>query len=237
MSIATIWLGCNTLIYFFSEKHFLKSENLETKNPWRNKVAMLWMGIFLLHVLGLMWTENMDYAIGDLKTKVPLLFIPFMLAYLPRLRRKEIRILLWFFVASTLFSIFTCLLVYWGVVNIEFNDVRKITVLFITKVSHIRFEFDHYYQPIVALVILHRRMNAPTWIVVSCALPMLYFLLVIQSMTGILIGAALLAMWMLYRVLGIQNSNQKLAGTRNLLRCCCRRCLGKCFLCQQLFSS
>jgi hypothetical protein len=46
----------------------------------RNKPAMVLMSLYLLHLIGLLYTSDWSYAFKDLRTKVPIVIIPLFLA-------------------------------------------------------------------------------------------------------------------------------------------------------------
>ena len=199
MSIGTIWLACNTVMFFIVERWVLPDEDFKTRNPFKNKVALALMGIYLLHVFALFYSENLVYGFNDLRIKVPLLVIPFMLAYLPRLNTKEERIILQFFIAAVLFSILTCLMVYWNWVEIPYENIRQITVIFITRVSHIRLSLVVILAVLVVMY-LWKRHCVSSWLLLTI-IPMLYFIVVVQSVTGMIIMALVLGYYLLYEMM------------------------------------
>ena len=75
---------------------------------WRNKAAVLLVAFYLLHVVGLLWTTDIQYAMKDLRVKLPILVMPFVLASMPSLDRKRFDLILNVYVLSvfvaTLFS-------------------------------------------------------------------------------------------------------------------------------------
>ena len=72
-----------------------------------NKLYWLLVAFFLLHVIGIFWSENLDYAFHDLRVKVPLFVIPTMIVARPLKYRKDFHIVLSAFLASVL--IVTCI--------------------------------------------------------------------------------------------------------------------------------
>ena len=68
---------------------------------FRNKVALAIASIYLMHLIGLIYTSDFTYAIKDLRVKFPLLVIPFMFATFPKLKKEETRALIYIFAAAT----------------------------------------------------------------------------------------------------------------------------------------
>ena len=60
------------------------------------------VGIWLLHVIGLLWTQDFHEGIKDLRIKLPLLFLPVVLSGSGSLQAKQFKVLLWLFIAAVL---------------------------------------------------------------------------------------------------------------------------------------
>ena len=72
----------------------------------RNRSLIVLSSLFFLHLIGLLYTQNFDYAFHDIRIKLPILVFPvFSAPFLP-LKRKEWLWLLHFFVASVVFVSF-----------------------------------------------------------------------------------------------------------------------------------
>ena len=67
---------------------------------WKNKAAVVLTGVYLIHLLGLLWTEDFDYASNDLRIKLPLLSMPIVLSTMPKLNKLQWRLVLFTFIAS-----------------------------------------------------------------------------------------------------------------------------------------
>src|SRR5690554_1498265 len=75
MSLGTICLAANLLF------------KADFKNYWKRwKTNFVFWFVFLLlimHLVGLLYTENLEYAFGDLRSKLPLFVIPIALIAYP----------------------------------------------------------------------------------------------------------------------------------------------------------
>ena len=96
----------------------------------RNAPAMAFASIFLLHIIGLFWTTDFDYAVKDLRTKIPILMLSVVLASYHTLGRKAFYRVMLFFVAAVLVRSFYNA---WMIAGHRFVDVREIS----HNVSHI----------------------------------------------------------------------------------------------------
>ena len=97
-----------------------------------NKAAVLLVAFFLMHLVGLLYTADFQYAMKDLRVKLPILVMPLVLSSMPPLDRKRFDFVMLVYVLSvfvaTLFSFSTYL-------KHDYEDVREISHF----ISHIRF--------------------------------------------------------------------------------------------------
>src|SRR6056297_421714 len=88
-----------------------------------------------IHLIGLVYTENFDYAWKDLRVKWPLLFLPIIFSTTPPLSAQRWRQVFKLFAiilfAATLYSVY----IYFSVGVSEMQSTREIS----TVISHIRF--------------------------------------------------------------------------------------------------
>lgn len=112
--------------FLLLRRNFVKKFTDFLKNP----VAVAMASLYLLHVAGLLTTNNFDYAMKDLRVKLPLLFFPVVMSTMPRFTAIKTRILLGFFVAAVLTGTMISL---WAYLQKDFKDIREIS-LFISSV-------------------------------------------------------------------------------------------------------
>lgn len=102
----------------------------------KNKPSvLLFVGIYLIHVVWLFNTKNIDYALHDLKIKLPLLSLPIIIGTSAELTKNEFRSIIHLFLGSVLTSTFISTAIYLGVGNIDISDNRNLSIF----ISHIRF--------------------------------------------------------------------------------------------------
>lgn len=73
---------------------------------FRNKAAMVLVSLFLLHLIGLLYTSDFAYAFKDLRTKLPLLAFPVILATMEPLSQRKFSIIMLFHAAAVLIGTF-----------------------------------------------------------------------------------------------------------------------------------
>jgi len=90
---------------------------------FNNRPAMIFASIFIIHVAGLLFTTDFQYALKDLRTKIPLFILPIFLSTSEAIKRKTFYYLMILFVLSlfivTLFNT-------WKVINHDYIDIRDI---------------------------------------------------------------------------------------------------------------
>src|SRR3954465_938400 len=70
---------------FFLEGNFIE----KFKRFFRNKPALIIVGIFLLHIIGMLWTKNYSEGWRDIRVKLPLLTLTVMIAGNEPLTKKQ----------------------------------------------------------------------------------------------------------------------------------------------------
>lgn len=100
LSISVLVLALNWLID--------KSLADKIKVLFKNKAALAFLLIFGIHIVGLIYTVDFEYAAKDLRTKLPLLVFPIVFGSINPLQKKNfnflINLFLFFVVISTLVS-------------------------------------------------------------------------------------------------------------------------------------
>lgn len=171
-----LWL---TTVYFLS----LFANNFRTKFQLfgRNKVALLLVSIYFLHLLGLINTTDFGYALKDLRTKLPLFILPLMMATMPPFDKRKTQLLLAFFTLAvftgTLISLYTYL-------RKDFTDIRDISVF----ISPVRFSLMVVFSIFILLFGLVK-FKSISWMirlaVLLVSLWMVVFLVILESVIGV----------------------------------------------------
>ena len=99
---------------------------------WHNKAAVLLVAFYLMHVVGLLWTSDFEYALKDLRVKLPILVMPFVLSSMLPLDRKRFDFVMLVYVLSVFIATLFSSVSYW---RHDYEDVREISHF----ISHIRF--------------------------------------------------------------------------------------------------
>jgi len=177
---------------------------LERNFTWKwkqlkpNKFFWILTALFFLHLVGMIYTENIERGLEDLKNKIPLILLPLILFSSKPLSTKEFKLLFGFFFISVFVSSICCYLVYAGYTKKVIIDVRKASVF----MSHIRFSLFIAFATIGLLYtgVKEKRVSIKIACLVS-TLWLLFFMYKLEMATGfislILIGSLLFVIFSL----------------------------------------
>jgi len=158
----------------------------------QNKVALLLMSLYAIHIIGLWNTSNLEYALNDLRTKVPILVFPFLIATSKLLDRTQVNKILFILWSATLVSTLISIAIYLGLTGKEIIDIRQISPL----ISHIRLALLVCISIVIAFYFLMNEEAIP-WFnnhlkilrikLIFSIFWMIFFLVILESLTGLFI--------------------------------------------------
>ncbi len=176
VSISQFIIGLNWIF----EQNF-KEKFTILKN---NKAIWAFLILPLLHLLWLLNTSDFHYALHDLKIKLPLLLFPIFIGTSNPLSKKEIKWVLYIFIASVFIATTVSLAVLTGLYHIEYYDIRAVSVF----ISHIRFGLMILLSLLITGYYFGQNFNGLSTIkIVGICLLMawfLIFLVILQSITS-----------------------------------------------------
>jgi len=153
------------------------------------KPALIFLLIFAIHLFGLLYTIDFEYAFKDIRIKLPLLLFPIVFATSEQISKKELMLILGFFIGAVLVaSIISTLYLFF----FDFNDIRKISLF----ISHIRFSLlICLAMSFLTVFLLKKKKNTLKYnlIFIILILWFLMFLFLFESATGITIIILLIA--------------------------------------------
>jgi len=151
---------------------------------FQNKPALIFSSLFLLHLLGLLYTPDFSYAFKDLRTKLPLLILPIFFAALPKINRKTFGFIMLFFIGALLLV---------SIKNISYYalypiaDLREIS----SFISHIIFGILMGLGVYYPGYFIFRNSFEKNWIRLIFVLIIgwfIFYLILSESVTGIIIS-------------------------------------------------
>jgi len=155
----------------------------------QNKPAVLWCGLYLIHLIAALWSSDTDYLLKDLRIKLPLLFLPFLLTSFPGISKKQIIVVLKVFIASVAISTLISTGVWLDLLphQNQITDIREISVF----ISHIRLSlcivFSLFLLIWFAIIDFKNGKRVSTAIKLLLATWFIIFLFIMESMTGVIV--------------------------------------------------
>ncbi|MCF8372820.1 MAG: O-antigen ligase family protein [Bacteroidales bacterium] len=170
------------------------------------KAVLIFLLIFVVHLLGLIYTSWPDGFLGpkynalkDLRIKLPMFILPIIIASSAGLTARQLKILLLFFIAAVTVNSFISTGVLLGVGNVPINDIRDISLF----ISHIRFALLINIAVFSLGYFLFSKNSSliriEKFIYSGLLVWLIFFLILLQSLTGlgllIICSAVFLAVW------------------------------------------
>jgi hypothetical protein len=171
------------------------------KEFFRNKPAMAIFSIMILHVIGLIYTTDFEYALKDLRTKLPLFILPLFISTGPRISTKTFYLILGVFIAAVVGGSIYRLILF---LNLPVADSRAIEV----HTSHIRYSLNAVFAVFIALYFVQLKglLNVKLKVLLALTATWLVgFMAYMNYSTGILIFAFVSFMLLLFLTLKIKS--------------------------------
>lgn len=148
-----------------------------------NAPAWVFSSLWLLHLIGLLYTTDMEYAMRDVRIKLPLLLLPLFLSTTERIDRKAFPWLMFLFFAALAAGTFISS---WLFFTRDAHDLRDASPF----ISHIRFSLlvDIAVFALIFMISKRGGLSLPLRILLSVALAwFVAFLFISTSMTGLVV--------------------------------------------------
>jgi hypothetical protein len=163
----------------------------------RNRPAMIFSSILLMHIIGLIFTTDFDYAFKDIRTKLPLFLLPLFISTSPAFNRRYFYGFMLLFVASVLTR---TLINSWNLFMGHFVDIRDIS----KSISHVVLAL-HVSLAMFVLVyfIVKQRIFSTGWKIIFGVVTawMLAYLIFARSTTGLVItGLTILILVIIFMI-------------------------------------
>lgn len=170
MSIGAIWIVANWLI----EADFI--------NYWKRfkSSPTVWMllGILILALLSLMWSDDVAYGQKDLARKMPFFAIPFALGLGKPIEKKIIYFILYVFIGILLLTSGINYYRYFYVLE-DPPEIRHMSFF----VSHIRFSVSTVLGVLAGVYLIYKR-KGPAWIWLISVVWILFYIWKSQILSG-----------------------------------------------------
>lgn len=218
LSLALIAVGLPFSHALISIGEIIIAINFLLERRWAERISILkktpsiwlFLGLYVMHVVGLLWTTDLSFALDDLRIKLPLLIFPIVIPLSQRLNRQEFLWIGAIFSAAVIIASFASTIEYFHLRNDPGFDHRSISIF----TSHIRYSLM---VCLSYLILLNCAWNEEkqTWlriVYVILAIWMSVFIFILQSMTGIVVWILCSYMLLFYTLFYIKNSILRITG-------------------------
>jgi len=146
-----------------------------------NKTALILSSIYLISILGLLHTSNFDFAFDDLRRKISIFALPFLISGFNPITKKELDLLLKVFLLGVISTTLWSLFVYLGGLNVVIVESRALSRFN----SHIRFGLEIAFSAFLAVYFFKKETAISLKILwISTFVWMVYSLMLFNLFTG-----------------------------------------------------
>lgn len=189
-------LGIILFLFFFIDKQVSVREKVE--KILSNPIALLSIALYLIHLIGLIYTSNFKYAGLDLEIKLPLLILPLLIFSEKPLHNEQKQKIFKLFTIGNFAAILWCLIA----ASIKYYQTKSITEFFYNEVS--KFMHPSYFSMYLGFNVLiliqklreyldSQEKNFKSIILLTIVSSLLLaFIVILASKAGILILSVIL---------------------------------------------
>lgn len=186
----------------------------------KNKIAIVITSLYLLHLVGLLWTTDFAYGFKDLKNKLPILLLPLVLSSTPAPSEKNFKLVLHIFLFSLFSETIVSLYNLYGFSGKMITNMRDMT----SHVSHIRFSLMLVLGIFTVSYLITKwktHYNERQKVMMgSVAAWFLFFLVILQSANGLVIFFVTALFSLLYFALKTKNKKLKVSFLSTVVVAC-----------------
>lgn len=116
---------------------WLLSGNLinKFKRFFANPAAVVLASLYIMHLIGLLYSENLQYGLKDIRVKLPLVALPVIFSSITPISRKKINVLLLLFIGAVIVGTLIGFSILLSNTTINFREISPF-------ISHIRFSLN-----------------------------------------------------------------------------------------------
>lgn len=173
---------------------------------FRNGPALVFTLIYLVHIIGLIYTSDLNYAVKDLRVKVPLLLLPVVISTMEKVGSKRFRSLMVIYSLSVLVSTIISAFVF---LTNKYVDIREISPF----ISPIRLGLNVSFAFFTMVYFVFHEKKFKPWQTagfIAMAIWFLVFLFLLEAVTSIVIILIVGIGYLFWRLLNTMVPWQKL---------------------------
>jgi hypothetical protein len=177
------------------------------RNYWQNirnnRLFLILAAYFSLHLIGLLWTENFDFAFQDIRIKLTIFLLPLAIVSKPLESEKQLRNVLFLFCATLVFTSLVNFAFYQSLFGTKiYSDIRGLSLFG----SHIRYGILIAMGAAISLFYLWKLESAKKWFLVPVLVWFCFYTYYSQIISGLLALILVLCTFLLFA--GFRKSKQ-----------------------------
>ena len=166
------------------------------QNLKKNKFFLIVLLFFLFHLIALIWSDNLDYGLNDIRRKLSIIAVPLILIAKPVNYRKEYKAILFCFISALIItSLINAISYFYFEDHFVFKDLRDMSLFN----SHIR------YAIMIALgvPILFELVGGKKgiYLILPFVIWLLFYTYISQVLTGLISLFTILFAYILYKLI------------------------------------
>lgn len=166
-----------------------------------NRLLHILLLLYAIHLIGLFWTTDFQYAMKDLRIKLPLLFLPIVFSTAIQFSKKSFNQLIDLFIFFVTIITFVSFYKFLNVENIELYDKRDLSI----NISHIRFSLLICLALFYSLYKFYKNKSYKKIGYLLLSFWLMGFLFILESFSGIVILSIILPIVVIFYAWRINN--------------------------------
>lgn len=153
----------------------------------KRKSIFVFLIIYLLHILSLTITSNLNLGFQDLKIKLPFLILPIIIGTSNSINYDQVKKIIFWFILSVFVATIICSSVLFGFIDYPIRNFREISIF----ISHIRFSLMINLSIFSLIIVIYQDWKnlelRKKSLVVLMILWLIVFLFLLKSLSGVFI--------------------------------------------------
>lgn len=147
-----------------------------------SKSLLLICAFYVIHIIGMTYTSDLEWGFHDLHIKLPLLLLPLLIATSDPLDKKQLKLLMQVFIGAVIVASFIVSSIIFRIYDRPWTDIRETSIF----ISHIRFGLLITIAIFSAIYYaLHAEVQKERFVYGIVAVWLFIFLILLQALTGL----------------------------------------------------
>lgn len=198
-ALMSIFTGALMLNWLIEGQFSVKLQRLK-----KHKSILLFISVFIIYLIGLLWTKSLKWGMHDLKIQLPLLILPLVIGTSEALNYRQLKTIVYVFASAVVVASFCSIWVLLGFSGKTIQNPREISLF----ISHIRFalwiniaifSLGWYLQK------PEKKSRMEKLILIAGIIWLSFFLIILKSATGWIVFLILLITVVFFYIIHLRN--------------------------------